>query len=139
MHLFLKKHKLLVLFFLVGVLLILNLSSQTIRGTFSSLLSPTQSLLWKAGTSTVEIFSKVSQERAQELETENLLFRQELLLIHEMVKENARLREVLDIAPREKFDLLFTEIIGKEVERDVLFLNKGTAEGVMQGSCGKYW
>ncbi|MCH7828594.1 rod shape-determining protein MreC [Patescibacteria group bacterium] len=129
----LKKHKLLTLLFLAGVLLILNLSSQSVRGTFSSLLSPVQSLLWKAGTSTVEIFSKVSQERAWELETENLLLRQKLLLVQEVAKENERLREALDIASREEFNLLFTEIIGKEVERDVLLLNKGAQDGVKQG------
>jgi len=129
----LKKHKFLALLFLAGVLLLLNLSSESIRGTFSTLLAPVQSLLWKAGTSTVEIFSKVPQERARELTTENLLLRQELLLVQEVAKENKRLRDALDVAAREEFDLLFTEIIGKEVDRDVLFLNKGAAEGVVQG------
>jgi len=128
-----KKHKFLALFFFVSVLLLLNLSSQSVRGTFSSFLSPIQSLLWKAGTSTVEIFSKVPQERTRELKTKNLLLYQELLSLQEVVKENERLREALEVALKEEFDLLFAEIIGKEVDRDVLLLNKGTAEGVEQG------
>ena len=133
MHSLFAKHRFLVLLFFMGVLLVLNLSSQSVRGTFSSFLSPVQSLLWKAGTSTGEVFSKVSKERARELEAENLLLSQELLLKKEVAKENERLREALEAAPKEKFDLLFAEIIGKEIERDVLFLNKGATDGVKQG------
>ena len=118
MNSLLKKHKLLVLLFFMGILLLLNLSSQSVRGTFSSFLSPIQSLFWKAGTSTVEIFSKVSQERARELKAENLLLQQELLSQKEVSKENERLREALKVAPKEGFDLIFAEIIGKEIERD---------------------
>jgi len=128
-----KKHKFLALLFLAGVLLILNLNSQSMRGTFSSLLSPVQSFVWKAGTSTGEIFSKASKERAQELETKNLLLQQELLSLKEAAKENERLRKALNAAPRMEFDLLFAEIIGKEIERDVLLLNKGAQDGVQQG------
>jgi len=129
----LKKHKFLALLFLAGVLLILNLNSQSMRGTFSSLFSPVQSLVWKAGTSTGEIFSKASKEGARELETENLLLQQELLSLKEAAKENERLRKALNAAPRVEFDLLFAEIIGKEIERDVLLLNKGAQDGLQQG------
>lgn len=133
MHSLLTRHKLLSLLFFVGVLLILNLNSQSVRGTFSSFLSPVQSLLWKAGSATMEVFSNISQQRAQELEAENLLLRQELLSLKEVAKENERLREALDAVLKEEFNLLFVEIIGKEIERDVLLLNKGIKEGVQQG------
>lgn len=133
MHSFLIKHKLVALLFFVSIFLILNLGSQSVRGTFSSLLSPVQSLVWKAGTSIGEIFSGVTKERAQELEIENLFLRQELLLLYEVTKENERLREAFGALPKEEFDMLFAEIIGKEVERDVLLLNKGAKHGVKQG------
>ena len=133
MYSFFTKHKLVVLLFFISVLLILNLSSQSVRGKFSSLLSPVQSLLWRVGTSGTEIFSEVSKERAQELKTENLSLRQELLLLQEVRKENERLREAFDTFAREEFDLLFAEIVGKEIERDVLLLNKGARDNVKQG------
>tara|TARA_Y100000310_G_scaffold90899_1_gene88200 strand:- start:124 stop:900 length:777 start_codon:yes stop_codon:yes gene_type:complete len=130
---FFTKHKFLALLFLVGVLLFLNLGSQTLRGTLSALFSPVQSLLWEAGTSTAGIFSKVPKEHARELEAENFLLRQELLSLKEVAKENERLRGALDTASREDFNLLFAEIIGKETERDVLLLNKGSSEGAKEG------
>ena len=133
MYSFFFKHKLVALLFFVSILLILNLTSQSIRGTFTSLLSPVQSFIWHVGISTNGIFSGITKERAQELKAENLLLRQKLLLKEEVKKENERLREALNASPRKEFDLLFAEIIGKEVERDVLFLNKGAQDGVKQG------
>jgi rod shape-determining protein MreC len=125
-----KKHKFLAVLFLLGVLLILNLSSESIRGTFSSLLSPIHSLLWKAGTTSSSLL--LDKSTAQ-LKTENLSLSQELLLITEVQKENDRLREALETAKKEKFDLVFVEIIGKEVDRDVLILNKGSRDGIEEG------
>lgn len=132
MYSLLKKHKLLLLVFLLGALLLLNVSSQSVRGAFSSFLSPLQSFFWQVGTQTASLVGGVSHQEL-ELQAENFFLSQELLVLKDVQSENERLREALLIAPQEKFDLLFVEIIGKEVQRDVLVLNKGSAEGVEQG------
>ena len=134
----LKKHKLVTLLFFVGVLLLLNLNSVTIRGMFSSFLAPLQSFLWEAGRTTNIVLEGTCagfglESRVMELEAKNFFLSQELLLLKEVEKENDRLRQSLDGILREEFDLLFTKIIGKEVDRDVLFLNKGAQDGVKQG------
>ncbi|MDA1337181.1 MAG: rod shape-determining protein MreC [bacterium] len=133
MHTFFIKYKLIVLLFFVSAVLILSVSSGSVRGTFTSLFSPMQSLIWKSGTTITDSFSEVSRERVQELVEENFALRGKLLSFEEMAKENERLREALGALPKKEFDLLFSEIIGKEVERDVLMLNKGAKEGVRQG------
>ena len=118
------------------MLLFLNLNSSNIRGAFSSLLSPVQLSLWQAGTTSSVFLGGIFhgaglKEQVLNLEVENLLLAQELLSLKEVKKENERLREALGGA-REEFDLLFVEIIGKEIERDVLFLNKGLVDGVRE-------
>ena len=73
------------------------------------------------------------ENQVMEFEAKNLFLSQELLFLKEIEKENDRLRQALDGTLREEFDLLFTKIIGKEVDRDVLFVNKGAQDGVEQG------
>ena len=133
MQTFFQKYKFVALLFFVGALLILNVSSQSVRGTFAQVVAPMQSFIWKSGISVTESFSEISQERARELEEENFLLRGKLLSLEEMTKENERLREMFDSVAIKEFDLLFSEIIGKEVERDVLLLSKGTEDGVEVG------
>jgi len=134
----LKKHKLLAVLLLAGVLAFLNLGTDNIRGTVSSLFSPLQSLLWRAGQAassfTEGVFLGVElQQRVRELEAENLALSQEILSLKEAKKENDRFREAMGAASQGEFDMLFAEIIGKEIERDVLLVNKGTADGVKKG------
>lgn len=127
------KHKLFILLFLLCAVLVLNIGSENIRGTTSLLLSPIQSFLWGIGSMTSGFLSGDFQGKIQELETENQFLSQQLLSFNETEKENNRLRKEFLSFPKEKFDILFVEIIGKEIERDVLFLNKGASEGVKQG------
>lgn len=127
-----SKKKLVIGAALLLFLLLLNLGSQSVRGMFSSFLAPLQSSLWQVGNQSAGRLSGSSPQELK-LQAENLSLAQELLALKDVEKENERLREALKIAPREKLDLSFAEIIGKEVQRDVLIVNKGAAEGVKQG------
>jgi rod shape-determining protein MreC len=129
-----KKHKLLGLLVLSGALLLFNLGAPGVRGTFFALLAPVQASLWQAGKTSSAFVAGTFQgaglkERAERLETENLFLTQELASLQEEKRENVRFREALQGA-KEEFDLLFVEIIGKEVDRDVLLVNRGAADGI---------
>ena len=126
MRVLFKQRVLLVILLFAGILFVLNLSSEYIRGAFSSLLSPLHSSLWQTGGLTSEFLSG----EFVELEERNRALYQQVLSLKEVEKENERLREAVGTIQRKEFTLLFTEIIGKVIERDVLLINKGRAEGV---------
>lgn len=125
------------LLFLAGIGA-LNMASESVRSSVSSILAPVQGFLWKGGTASsgflAGTFGGANLEaRVRILEDENLALLQKLLSLAEVKKENARLREALDIAERGEWDLLLIEIIGKESGRDVLIINKGRTDGVREG------
>lgn len=134
----LKKHKLAAILLFVVALGLLNITSEGVRGGVSSFLAPFQASLWKGGNATSNLLNGLfagakAPQRVLELEAENLGLRQQLLAYNELEKENERLREAFLVAAKEDLELLFAEIIAKEVEGDVLLLNKGTKDGVKEG------
>lgn len=126
-----------VVLLLLAVLLVgsLNLASERVRGFSFRISYPFQRIFWSAGDSLSDFFGgmfNVVQLKKENdmLREKNLAFVQEIVQLEDTAKENRELREILGAEPLFEFDMVLASIVGREVGKDVLFINKGKKEGI---------
>lgn len=121
-------------------LFLLNLSpfSKGIKNFFYLLSEPVQKWLWGAGDNMSDFFEAILG--AQKLEEENKalgLKNQELISqdieLAELRKENEVLRMALGLGLEKEFALEIADVIGKELSKDYLMINKGSVDGIVFG------
>lgn len=125
--------------FLIAFFLVLNLtnSSQIIKNFFYSVSSPIQKTFWKAGDNISDFFKAVSVNKNSKNEIDNLKLtikelRVENNKLRELKQENEFLRESLEIELEKEFQLSLAEVIGKDISKDTLLINKGSNDGISE-------
>ncbi len=125
---------------LIAVFVVLNLTggAKPFREFFYSASSPIQKTLWQAGANVSDFFAAIFQINNLKAENENLkLQNQELYAkvasLLGLKSENETLRNALNIGLEQDFRLILAEVTGKEVDRDVILINKGQKDGLAPG------
>ena len=138
MNLFSLKNRGLVLLLTLLLVFSLNLFSKEVRSFFSGAFSPFQSFFWDLGNASSDFFSGIFRgatlkEENMRLGSENLKLQQELLSLQDIRQENEQLRKALSLGIEKEFHIISSRIVGKDPSEDILFLNKGSRDGIMQG------
>jgi len=123
--------------FLITFFVVLNLTgfSKEVKNFFYLISQPFQKTFWQAGDRVSDFFEMITEIKNLKKENEELLLKnQELLakiaLLEELKKENEILREALDIGLEKEFKLIFSQVIGKDIDQDSLLINKGSNNGI---------
>ena len=133
-----SKNRVFLVIVALTLVLALNLFSDKVRGFFLGTLAPVQGFFWNLGQTSSHFFSglfhaaSLEKENIQ-LEEQVLLLQQELLFLEGIEKDNEALRESLGLGIEKKFEVISSRIIGKDPSQDILILNKGSKDGVVQG------
>jgi rod shape-determining protein MreC len=129
-----------VLVLLIALFVVLNLTggAKSFRGFFYSISSPFQKSLWRAGASVSDFFETVFQIKDLKSENESLkLQNQELSAklaeLAVLKNENDTLRNALDLGLRNDFRLVLTQVISKDIDKDIISINKGAKDGISSG------
>lgn len=124
-----------------GILLIFlvalnfNPFSKEVKNFFYLMSSPLQKWLWKAGDSASDFFEAIKETKNLKKENEELILKIQFLeaenaALKEVKKENEVLRKALDIGLEKEFKFEIAQVIGKETDKDFIFINKGSDEGI---------
>ncbi len=123
----------------VAVFLILNLTSfdKEIKNFFYSLSSPIQKTFWQTGDNISDFFSGIFRAQDLKKETEvlrsqNLGLYNQIVFLKELEKENETLRDALNIGLAEKFKLILTQVLSKDISTDSILINKGSKDGILE-------
>jgi rod shape-determining protein MreC len=134
----LKKYIYLLL--LVAVFLVFNLTgfSKSIKNFFYVFSSPIQKTFWNAGIGFSDFFGSIFEGSILKEENTSLHLKiQELVgeiaALKELKKENEDLRGALDIGLAKEFQLMFCNIISKDISQDSILVNKGSKDGISKG------
>jgi len=134
-----KKNNFLVLLAVpVLVIVLLNIFQAEVRGFFYWFSSPVQQVFWQAGDKTADFFQGVFsfaclQSRLEELEQKNQGLIAEIIRLEELKKENDSLRQALGVGLQEEHGLMTAKVISKDMSDDVILIDKGLKNGVVQG------
>lgn len=112
--------------------------SKNIKNFFFFLSSPIQKPLWRAGENLSNFFAgvletKILKEELIKLYLKNQELFGRLVETIELKKENEALRKALNLGLEEEFQLIFTQVISKDVFEDSILINKGKRDGVLEG------
>lgn len=125
---------------LITLLLVfsLNLFSKEVRSLFSVVFSPFQSFFWNLGNTSSDFLSgffhgAFFKEENARLGSENLKLQQELLSLQDIQNENEQLRKALSLGVEKEFHIVSSRIVGKDPSEDVLFLDRGSSDGIQEG------
>lgn len=112
--------------------------SAGVRNSFYSLSEPLQKWFWEKGgvisdfLEMVLRMKKIEQEN-EKLKSENQELMSKNIELEQLRKENEVLRAALNLRPEEEFDLILSQVIGKETSNDYLIINKGSLDGLAFG------
>ncbi|MFH1401938.1 MAG: rod shape-determining protein MreC [Parcubacteria group bacterium] len=125
---------------LIAVFVVLNLTGWAgpFREFFYSISAPIQKNLWRAGANVSDFFEAISEIKNLKAENEKLkLQNQELSAkvakLSELKSENETLRNALQIGLEKDFRLILADVTSKEVDSDVILINKGQKDGMAPG------
>ena len=120
------------IFFLVN-----NFFYQSIKNTVFSIFSPVEKFLWQKGNSFSQwrngIFeiNKIKIDN-NELKKENLLFKNKIIELANIEKENKELRQALGLGLEREYNLILADIISKKTEEDSILINQGKKNGLKE-------
>jgi len=142
MKIFLKKRRyfrkiIIAVLVFAAVIFILNFFQGQIRNSFYFVSSPVQRFLWKIGDSASGFFVSFLDVAKLKKDFNNLSLKNQELLseiaaLKELKSENEKLRSALGVELQKDFELSFCQIIGKDVYRDTILINKGRKDGVSE-------
>ena len=138
MHFFSPKNRGAGLVLALALVFALNLFSSNVRGFFLETLSPVQGFFWDLGSASSRFFSglfnsaSLKKENIQ-LEERILTLQQKFLSLQDVEKENEQLHKALSLGIEKKFTVISSRIIGKDPSQDILFLDKGSRDGIVRG------
>ncbi len=121
------------------LLIVLNLPivSNKVRNYTYLFFSPFQSGFWKAGSFVSNFLSGI--KNSSQLSQENELLKSKInnLIIQgaknfELEKENQSLRQALKMQDERDFKLIFANIISKEIDKDIIILDRGKKESIIK-------
>ncbi len=120
------------------VLAVLNFFQNEVRNFFYSISAPIQKTFWQMGNKVSDFFETIGEINNLKQENENLKLKVESLTAQEvsfkeLKKENATLRNALNIGLEKDFRLIFCQVIGQDISQDILTIDKGSSNGVSKG------
>lgn len=134
-----KLFKVIIVILVFGALVFLNPVGffNPVRSVFSAVTYPFQKTLYfltYKATQLTDFISSIGElkQENEKLSKENQQFSAENVMLRDMKKENALLREQLDLAPRDKFNLEAAEVIGQDSQGlgNWLVIDKGRKNGI---------
>lgn len=124
----------------IAFFVVLNITnfSKPIKNFFYLISSPVEKSLWGKGSRVFNFFEGIFQSEKLMEENKNLRFENQGLLLriaalNETEKENETLRDVLNFSIEKDFELLFAQIVSKDIARDSLLIDKGLKDGIKKG------
>lgn len=116
---------------------LLNLSpfSGKIKDFFYSISEPAQRWLWVKGGGVFDFFEWVLKMKKFQQENEKLKLENKELItknigLELLRRENEILRTALNLDLEEEFELILSQVIGKEISEDYLIIDKGSVDGI---------
>jgi len=142
-NIFMKKKKknifrnLIIVLVFIGILFLLNLYQKEIKSFSYNLFLPIQKVFWKIGDSASDFFNvfikiKNAAEEINKLKSENKKLLYEISDLKEVKKQNEFLRKALNIGLNKDFDILFANIVAKDINSDSILIDKGEVDGVLK-------
>ncbi|MDI6602791.1 MAG: rod shape-determining protein MreC [Patescibacteria group bacterium] len=130
----------LIIILIASFFLVLNLTpfGKEIKNFFYLISSPIQKIFWKTGNKISDFFEVIFRIKDLKRENEELKLKIQTLeaenvTISELKKENEILREALEIGLEKEFGLQLAQVIGKDVSQDLILINKGLKDGILEG------
>jgi len=133
------KRKIIIVAFIILIFLFLNLTgfSKNVREFFYNISSPIQKNFWQTGNKVSNFFESIFN--AQNLNKENYELKSknqeligEIISLQELKEENKTLRQALEINLEKEFKLMLTEVMGKDIGEDIILINKGSKDGILE-------
>jgi rod shape-determining protein MreC len=125
---------------LIALFIALNFAgwANPVRNFFYSISSSMQKSLWLAGNGLSDFFGSIFQARSlksenEELKSKNWELSAELAKIIILKEENENLHKALDLGLAKEFKLILAQTVSKEVDKDVIIINKGAKDGMSPG------
>ncbi len=132
--------KILIIFLIILLFVFLNLPpfSSRAKNFFYLISSPFQKWLWQKGGRLAGFFEAISESSRlkKELEkekSENRALLSQNLRLLELKKENKALREALGISSERNLKLILGQVVGTDISRDTIQIDKGSGEGIRKG------
>jgi len=124
---------------LVFVIFLLNVFSKNVRSFFYSFSAPIQKTLWSVGdrvSDFCESFLKASKlkEEKENLLAENQFLLSEISRLKKIEQENKELRKALGLGLEKNFKLSLAQVIGKDISQDVILIDKGKNDGILENT-----
>lgn len=123
---------------LTGTLIAVNLFgfSNNIKNFFYSFSSPASKFFWSAGDEISDFLAgflkaKGLKEEAERISVENQNFFSQIVKLSDARKENEELRKALGLNLDEGYELELANIVGKDVSRDSILIDKGRGNGFL--------
>lgn len=129
-----------ILVLIIVFFLVLNLTSfgKEVKNFFYLISSPIQKVFWRTGERISDFFELITKIKNLKQENQELKLKIQALLaenvsLKELKKENEILREALEIGLEKEFKLTLAEVIGKDISQDLLIIDKGSEDGILEG------
>jgi rod shape-determining protein MreC len=126
-----------VLILLIALFVVLNLTKTDtgIKNFFYTIFLPAQKVLWRAGANVSDFLGILFKSTDLKTENENLKFQVQDLAaqvasLSELKKENETLRNALNLGLRKDFRLVLVQVVSKNIDKDVILINKGAKDGL---------
>lgn len=120
-----NKSKFVILLILLVVVFNLTGFDDVLQNQFFSILAPIQTSLWSQGIS-------IHQSNLEETDPKDTVVDAKLLELEKVKKENAELREALELDLADEFEVTRTRIVGSG-SQDFVIINKGSNSGIQKG------
>lgn len=126
-----------ILTIIIGVALILSLNfwQNPVKGFFYSSSASLQQVLWGAGNDAADLFKGFLNSKKLQQENEQLRLTVQGLLsenstLKELRRENALLRNALEVGPAKTFQLALAEVVSQDISQDTILINQGKKDGL---------
>lgn len=113
-----KRNKILIIVIGIALIVAANFFRSEIKGFFYDISLPIQKVLWPA---------PVKQDEIIKI---NLELMAEIIELQKASDENIMLREALGISLEKEFDLEIAEVVGKDIDQDSIFIDRGLQNGL---------
>jgi rod shape-determining protein MreC len=135
---FSKKKILISVILIIIIIFFLNFFQKEIKNFFYFISLPIQKAFWRVGERASDFFEGILKNQELKKENEKLKFENQKLLakvalLKDLKKENQFLREALNLGLEKEFKLILAEIISKDISEDLILINKGSEDKILEG------
>jgi rod shape-determining protein MreC len=131
----------LIIVLIISFFFILNFTpfGKEVKNFFYLISSPIQKVFWKTGERISDFFEAIFRIENLKKENEELKLKIQTLeaenfALIELKKENELLREALGIGLKKEFKLTLSQVIGKDIAKDSILIDKGAKDGILENS-----